>query len=789
MNQKPWILLVASEEGGTTSAADRAMTRLRDAVAAMGYTGMRASTPEDGLALVKSNPSYGCVVIDWDLPGGGQFDEHAAVDIIRAIRERNKRLPVFLIADKTLVNELPLEVVREVHEYIHLFSETPAFIANRLDFAVRNHYAQLLPPYFRELKRFTESGAYQWDAPGHMGGMAYLKHPVGAEFHSFFGENIMRADIGISVGSMGDWLNHHGVSAESERNAARIFGADWTFYVLAGSSNSNRIVCGGAVAADEMVIADRNCHKSLNHGLTLCQARVVYFQPTRNGYGMIGLIPLSRFSPEHIRDLIAKSPLSANAVSQEPTYAVVTNSTYDGLCYHVDRCVEELAKSVPRLHWDEAWYAYAKFHPLYRGRFAMGVPNDMPNRPTLFAVHSTHKMLPAFSMASMIHVKPSGRGPLEYGQFNESFMMHGTTSPFYPMIASIDVATSMMDDPSGPSLLRETIVDAINFRQAMVAAGDQIRAGGGEDDWFFGIFQPSRVKDPDTGATYTFKSAPVELLAREASCWTLKPGESWHGFDDADIADDYCMLDPTKVTILCPGIDSRGQMAARGIPGTILAKFLDARRTTIARTSDYGVLILFSVGTSKGKWGTLVETLFDFKRRYDGGATVADALPELAAQHSERYAGMTLRGLCNEMHAAMRELQLSDLAQEACDVIPEAVLTSWETYQKLLRLKIEKVKVSEMADRITAHMVVPYPPGIPILMPGERFGGKDSAHIRFLLALEAFDRRFPGFTHEVHGVHADGDGTLWMDAVVEQPAKKARAGSPGAREKAVSTSS
>ncbi len=314
--------------------------------------------------------------------GENQFDERAALRIIRVVRRRNKKVPIFLIADRTLVSELPLEVVKQVHEYIHLFGDTPAFIANRVDFAVDRYNEQLLPPYFRELKKYNDQGAYSWDAPGHMGGVAFLKHPVGMEFHRFFGENLMRSDLGISTSPLGSWLDHIGPPGESERNAARIFGADWTFYVLGGSSTSNQIVGHGVIAQDDIVLADANCHKSICHSLTVTGARPVYMKPTRNGYGMIGLVPIKRFSPEFIKQIIEKSPLAAGARSQTPTYAVVTNSTYDGLCYDVNRVVAELAQSVPRVHFDEAWYAYAKFHQIYRGRFAMDVPDEMPNRPT-----------------------------------------------------------------------------------------------------------------------------------------------------------------------------------------------------------------------------------------------------------------------------------------------------------------------------------------------------------------------------------------------------------------------
>jgi arginine decarboxylase len=769
MHQGRWVLLIASEAGGTDSVSDRAMERLCGAIQEEGYKVIRTTTPEDGLALVTSDPSFSTILLDWDLPENTQFDERAALKIMRAVRRRNSKVPIFLIADRTLVSQLPLEVTKQVHEYIHLFGDTPVFIANRVDFAAVRYHNQLLPPYFRELKEYTDEGAYSWDAPGHMGGVAFLKHPVGMVFHNFFGENLMRSDLGISTAELGSLLDHIGPPAESERNAARIFGADWTFYVLNGSSTSNQIVAHGVIARDEMVLIDMNCHKSICHAITLTGARPAYLKPTRNGYGMIGLVPLGRFRPEHVRELIERSPFATRAVSKQPSYAVVTNSTYDGFCYDVEAVVRELAKSVPRVHFDEAWYAYAKFHPLYRSRFGMDVPNDMPDRPLIFAVQSTHKMLAAFSMASMIHVKLSPRAPLEFDQFNESFMMHGTTSPFYPMIASIDVATAMMDEPAGQTLMTETIQDAISFRKAMASVAHRLKEAEGSQGWFFGMFQPDQVTDPSNGTTVKFEDAPDSLLSQVASCWALKQGEEWHGFKDADIADDYCLLDPTKVTILTPGINPRGEMGEWGIPAAILTAFLDSRRVEIARTGDYTLLALFSVGTSKGKWGSLLETLFEFKRLYDRDVPLSEALPEVMAKSTDRYGSLTLKQLSQEMHDAMKQLNLPGLLQEACDTDPDPVMTPAETYQKLVREGTEKVKLTEMAGRITAVMVVPYPPGIPIRMPGERMGDAASPTIRFLLALEEFSKRFPGFEREVHGIEVDSQGEFWMRSVIETP--------------------
>ena len=466
-----------------------------------------------------------------------------------------------------------------------------------------------------------------------------------------------------------------------------------------------------------------------------------------------------------MQGLIERSPFTAGARSKVPTYAVVTNSTYDGLCYNVDRVVEELSKSVPRVHFDEAWYAYAKFHEIYRGRYAMGVPDEMADRPVIFSTQSTHKMLAAFSMASMVHVKLSPRAPLDYDQFNEAFMMHGSTSPFYPLIASIDVAAAMMDDPAGPTLMSETLQDAISFRKAMSSIAHRLRKA--EQGWFFRLYQPEYVFDPLDGKTYLFEEAADGLLTNQSSAWTLKTGEEWHGYQDEDIADDYCMLDPAKVTILSPGVNAQGVFGDWGIPAAILTEFLDGRRVEIARTGDYTVLVLFSVGTSKGKWGALLENLFEFKRLYDSEAPLEEALPELVVKYPARYRNVTLKELSDQMHSVMQELNLSGLVNAAADEDFDPVLTPGQTYQKLLRGETEKVRFAEMAGRIAAVMLVPYPPGIPMSMPGERLGGPESPVIKLIIAMEEFGKRFPGFERETHGVEVDENGNYWMRAVIE----------------------
>ncbi|MGI2260072.1 Orn/Lys/Arg decarboxylase N-terminal domain-containing protein [Shewanella sp. GXUN23E] len=759
------ILFVANEHMHEDDGlALTTLQQLCDATQALGFQNHYARSIEDGLQKITGSHHYSALLLLWDEQQTTMPSQ--SISLLTQIRQRNPQLPIFLIAEQDVVNQLPLDVIQQVKEYIYLYSETPAFTANRINTAVQQYYQQLLPVYFKTLKEFTEAGDYYWDCPGHMGGMAYTKHPVGAEFLNFYGENMLRSDIGVATGEMGDYLEHTGVPYLSEQKAAKLFGAKWTFYCVGGSSASNRIVSQGAVGADEITLVDRNCHKSLNHGLTLCRARPVYLQPTRNGYGMIGPIPNRRMTPEAVQALLDASPLVKDASHPKPTYAVVTNCTYDGFCYNAGQVASNLGQSVPRLHFDEAWYAYAKFHPLYQGRYAMGIEDDQPDRPTLFAVQSTHKMLPSLSMASMIHVKPSARAPVNYEDFNDAFMMHGTTSPFYPIIASMDVAVAMMEGDSGRSLMQESLDDAIEFRKAVVRIKRQFAAQDTVPNWFFDVLQPTQVTDPNTGETFDFEQAPAALLSASPACWQLLADDEWHGFAREDIEDTDCMLDPVKVTITCPGVTPAGEHQSQGIPGYVVAKFLDSRHTEIARTGDYTLLILFSVGTTRGKWGTLVESLAEFKRLYDSGVAACEAIPSLR-DASPIYRNLSLKELCDLMHRQMSELKLLEHLAAAVNTVPQPVMSPAEAYQKVVRYQTESIPVSHFGGRIAASMLVPYPPGIPVLMPGERVASDNAAIVSYLLALQSFDRQFPGFEHEIHGVKVDDQGNYHVRAIIE----------------------
>jgi arginine/lysine/ornithine decarboxylase len=451
-------------------------------------------------------------------------------------------------------------------------------------------------------------------------------------------------------------------------------------------------------------------------------------------------------------------------------HSIVTNSTYDGLCYDARRVQELLDPSVDRIHFDEAWYAYARFNPIYRDRFGMhGDPRDHKG-PTVFATHSTHKLLAALSQASLLHIR-DGRSPIPHPRFNESYMMHASTSPLYTIIVSNDVTAAMMDGPGGPALTRESIDEAVAFRQTM---GRVRRDFAKRGQWFFNTWNAETVREGKGRKQVAFSDASPGFLATNPDPWVLHPGEAWHGF--SDLEDGYCMLDPIKVSILTPGVAAKGGLDKWGIPATLLTAWLHRRGIEVEKTTDFTILFLFSIGITKGKWGTLLNALLDFKRDYDSNAPLAEVLPDLPGNHPEVYGGLGLRDLASRMFATLKETRQTHWLAEAFSTLPEAVMTPNAAYQYLVKDEIEHVPLPQLAHRVLATSVVPYPPGIPMLMPGEATGPDKGPYLGYLRALSAWDGRFPGFGHDTHGVE-NRDGVYHVQCL-----KKAR--SEGRRAKA-----
>ncbi|HKV74630.1 MAG TPA: Orn/Lys/Arg decarboxylase N-terminal domain-containing protein [Gemmatimonadales bacterium] len=748
--------LVVDDELTAPTAEGRAARALVEELRGRSVEVVEAGSAEDGESVILSDSALHCILLDWSLEGD---KGHAkARGLLKLIRSRNDKIPIFLLAERGEASSIPVDVMQMADEYIWTLEDTAAFVGGRVLAAMRRYLEVMVPPLAAALMKFSQEYEYSWHTPGHTGGTAFLKSPVGRLFFDFYGENLFRTDLSISVGALGSLLDHSGPMGEHERYCARVFGAHRSYSVTNGTSTSNRVIFMAAVGRDQVALCDRNCHKSIEHSLVLTGAIPSYLVPLRNRYGIIGPIPPSRLKPAALAAAIKDNPLVTSGIDTRPVYSVVTNSTYDGLCYNARRVEELLDPSVDRIHFDEAWYAYARFNPIYRDRHAMyGDPKDHKG-PTVFATHSTHKLLAALSQASLLHIR-DGRSPIPHERFNESFMMHASTSPFYPIIVSNDITAAMMDGPGGIALTTESINEAVAFRQAMGRVHREFEQKG---EWFFNTWNATQVKQGKSGKKVAFADADPGFLATHPDPWVLHPGDVWHGF--GDLEDGYCMLDPIKVSIITPGVADKGGLDKRGIPATLITAYLHRRGVEVEKTTDFTILFLFSIGITKGKWGTLLNALLDFKTDYDRNAPLSEVLPELVANSPAVYSGLGLKDLADRMFATLKETRQTHWLAEAFSTLPKLAMSPNAAYQYLVKDQLEHVPLDQLANRVLATSVVPYPPGIPMLMPGEETGAADGPYIGYLKALSEWDASFPGFGHDTHGVE-NRDGVYYVQCL------------------------
>ncbi len=748
-NTFPMRILLVHDQAESHSAIGQAVAALAEELEKRDTKLVTAHSTGDAIAIVTSDPSIECLLLKWDFEES--LNNESAKNVLDAMRSRNALVPIFLLADRESASNVSIDTMQKADDFIWMLEDTPNFISGRIFAATDRYREQILPPMFKALVNFSQVYEYSWHTPGHTGGVAFLKSPAGRAFFDFFGEQLLRSDLSISVGELGSLLDHSGPIGESEKYMAKVFGSHRSYHVTNGSSTSNRVILMASVTRGQICLCDRNCHKSAEHAMTMSGATPTYMLPSRNQYGIIGPIMAERLTPDAIKKAVADNALVKNK-GDKPVHAIITNSTYDGLCYNVKRVTELLGQTVDRLHFDEAWYGYARFNPMYKDRHAMyGDPAEHDaKRPTVFATQSTHKLLAALSQASMIHVR-DGRNPVPHARFNESFMMHASTSPLYTIIASNDISSAMMDGPGGEALTGDCIREAVAFRHMMSRMNAEFSQKG---EWFANCWQPDTVQLG--GKNVPFHEAPAETLESGPEAWILRPNAAWHGF--GNVEDGYCMLDPIKVSVLTPGMGLDGELKDWGIPASILTAWLDGRGIVVEKTTDFTILFLFSVGVTKGKWGTLVNAILDFKTDHDNNAPLERCLPGFWADHGAFYAKKGVRGLkdlAKYMFGVMKETQTTKNMAAGFSRLPHPDLSPVEAYENLVLGKVESLTLDQMAGRTVATGVVPYPPGIPLLMPGENFGAANEPFLGYLKALETFDAKCPGFGHDTHGVEVE----------------------------------
>ena len=741
-----------------------------DEIQRSGFEVVRARKLEDAEIAVQTDAAIGCMVVDW----GKKGMEGKTAALINLMRRRGLDFPIILLIRRKRFEDLPVEVLDFIDGYVFLSEETPPFIAKNLISRLKQYAETLKTPFFGALVDYAEEGNQLWTCPGHNGGVFYNRSPIGRVFVEHLGESVFRDDLDNSVLDLGDLLTHEGPALRAQKEAAQIFGAEKTYFVLNGTSTSNKVVLAALVTDGDLVLFDRNNHKAAHHGALMISGGVPIYIPTaRNAWGLIGPMRWESLDEKTLREAIRDNPLvtDRDAWRKERPFrvAVVEQCTYDGTIHSAEMILKRIGHLCDYILFDEAWAGFMKFHPLYAGRFAMGLSDLTPDAPGIIATQSTHKQLASFSQASQIHVRDrhirGQRRRVEHRRFNESFMQHASTSPFYPLFASLDVGAQMMKGRSGEVLWDDTIRLGIELRKKIRAMRREFeeKEQNPERRWFFEPFVPDRVAIPDVsrpGAVHNvaWETLSTDELATNPALWQLGPGDAWHGFPG--MAEGFAMTDPNKLTLLTPGFDrATGTYAEHGIPAPVVAQYLRENRIVAEKNDLNSLLFLLTPGVEASKAGTLISGLVAFKKLHDDNALLSDVIPEFTQRRQARYAGVRLRDLCAQMHGFFRKADVSALQarQFLAEHLPEIALSPREAARRLARNDVDFLPIEAIAGRIATTPFVVYPPGIATIVPGERLTERARPMIDYLKMFETCFNTFPGFDVEIQGVYKEVD--------------------------------
>ena len=741
-------IVIIDEDFRSENTSGLSIRALAEAIEGEGYEVMGVTSYGDLSQFAQQQSRASAFILsidDEEFTPGPELDP-AVINLrnfIEEVRRKNADVPLYVYGETKTSRHLPNDILRELHGFIHMFEDTPEFVARYIIREAKNYLEGVQPPFFKALLNYAEDGSYSWHCPGHSGGVAFLKSPVGQMFHQFFGENMLRADVCNAVEELGQLLDHDGAIGASEVNAARIFNADHCFFVTNGTSTSNKIVWHHTVAPGDVVVVDRNCHKSVLHAIIMTGAIPVFLKPTRNHFGIIGPIPKSEFEPEAIMAKIKENPLlrGLDHESIKPKVMTLTQSTYDGVLYNTETIKSMLDGYIPNLHFDEAWLPHAAFHPFYGEFHAMGKNRTRPKEAMVYSTQSVHKLLAGISQASHVLVQDSQKNKLDRHLFNESYLMHTSTSPQYSIIASCDVAAAMMEAPGGTALVEESISEALDFRRAMRKVDDEYG-----QDWWFKVWGPENLTEEGIGA------ADDWVIKAEKKGRIKKTGApNWHGF--GGLADGFNMLDPIKATIVTPGLRLDGRFDEIGIPANIVTKFLAEHGVIVEKAGLYSFFIMFTIGITKGRWNSLLSALQQFKDDYDRNQLMWRILPEFC-QKFPKYERMGLRDLCYYVHTMYVNHGIARLTTEMYLSDLKPAMKPSEAYAQIAHRNTERVSIDKLQGRITTSLITPYPPGIPLLIPGEVFNKKIITYLKFA---REFNLMCPGFEADIHGLVEEKD--------------------------------
>lgn len=646
-------------------------------------------------------------------------------------------IPVILLNDGA---KLPPELFGKAVSVINSQPDNVGLYGRLIDAAAKKYEAQILPPFFGKLENYVRNGNVHFDCPGHQGGSFFRRHPAGRQFADFFGENVFRSDLCNADVAMGDLLIHEGVPHDAQRFAAKVYNADKTYFVLNGTSASNKVVLNALLTPGDLVLFDRNNHKSNHHGaLIQAGATPIYLETARNSYGFIGGIDDHCFDEAYLRDLVRKAAPKHADEKRPFRLAIIQLGTYDGTIYNARQVVDRIGHLCDYILFDSAWVGYEQFIPMMKDCSPLLLDLG-PEDPGIFVTQSVHKQQAGFSQTSQIHKKDKHiKGQKRYcthKRLNNAFMMHASTSPFYPLFAALDVNAKMHEGESGRRLWADCVRVAIDARKEMLTNCHHIKP-----------FIPPMVNGK------AWENYPTEQIARDLRFFAFDPKDTWHHFEG--YAKDQYFVDPCKFLLTTPGIDPKtGDYTDFGIPATILANFLRENGVIPEKSDLNSILFLMTPAEDHAKMAHLITQIARFEAYIDQDAPLEEVLPMLYQANATRYKGYSIRQLCQEMHDFYKALNVKELQKlmfrEA--EFPECRMNAQEAHYEFIRDNVELVALEDAEGRIASEGALPYPPGVLCVVPGEVWGG---AVLKYFLALEEGINRFPGFAPELQGVYIE----------------------------------
>ena len=603
---------------------------------------------------------------------------------------------------------------------------------------VASYEALILPPFFKALSDYVGDNNAQFDCPGHQGGQFFAKHPTGRAFYDFFGDHIFRADLCNADVKLGDLLIHEGYAHDAQAHAAAVYNADKTYFVLNGTSSANKVVLNALLTPGDIILYDRNNHKSICHGgLVMSGATPIYLETARNPFGSIGGILEHCFDESYIRNLIGEKDPNKAKADRPIRLAVIQLGTYDGTIYNARQVVDKIGHLCDYIFFDSAWVGYEQFIPMMKDCSPLLLELG-PNDPGILVTQSVHKQQAGFSQTSQIHKKDKHiKGQdryVDHKRFNNSFMMHASTSPFYPLFASLDVNAKIHEGELGKQLWRECIEVGIDARKSVLSHCKYLRP-----------LVPPIVHGKK------WEEGNTQEMANDVSYFAFEPNAKWHSFKG--YGEGQYFIDPCKFQLITPGINvETGAYEDFGIHANILANYLREIRIIPEKCDLNTILFLMTPAESKAKMDALVDQLVRFEELIERNAPMEEVLPSIYYSHIDKYKGYHIRQLCQEMHDFYKARNVSTLQQRlfSKEYFPEYVMNPQEANFEFQRNKGELVSLDEAEGRIALEGALPYPPGVLCVQPGERWS---RTACDYFLALEEGINQLPGFAPEIQGVY------------------------------------